>query len=244
MRWTVRVASLLSCLLVTPLFGAQLSLSWQNNAGNQTGYAIERRSGSDGYQQIATVDLNATAYIDTSVTTGQAYCYRVRAFNNETSSGYSNEACGTASGSPPSGQVSFSVSGTTTSPSAIARGQSFNLTTTVKNTGTQSINSAIVNIEIKDPNGTKLLQDFTPGQSFGVGQSKQLAFTFSVPSSAAPGSYFADVSVYDGTWSPMYTYQWHAAALTVTTGTVPSNQPTFVVNAASAQPSPVTRGQN
>jgi len=52
----------------------QLSLLWTDNADNEDGFKIERRSGATS-------------------------CYRVRAFNGAGDSAYSNEACGTGTGS-------------------------------------------------------------------------------------------------------------------------------------------------
>ncbi len=73
---------------------AQLTLTWTDNAGNESGYRVERKIGSGGsYSEIAVLAANTTAYTDPNVAASTTYCYRVRAFNAAGVSGYSNEAC-------------------------------------------------------------------------------------------------------------------------------------------------------
>ena len=94
---------------------AQLTLSWTDNASNETGYRVERKTGSSGtYGEIAVLPVNTTTYTDTNVAGSTTYCYRVRAFNGAGNSGYSNEACQTTSISPLSITVSKAGSGTGT----------------------------------------------------------------------------------------------------------------------------------
>jgi len=82
-----------SFTVVTP--PAQLTLTWQDNSTNETNFGVERKTGTGGtYAQIALVSANITSYVDTSVTIGVTYCYRVRAVNSAGASTYTNEACG------------------------------------------------------------------------------------------------------------------------------------------------------
>ncbi len=74
---------------------AQLALSWNDNSNNEDNFAIERKTGTGGtYSQISLVAANSNSYVDTTVTRGVTYCYRVQAVNNAGASGYTNEACG------------------------------------------------------------------------------------------------------------------------------------------------------
>ena len=76
--------------------GAQLTLTWRDNATNEAGYRIERKTGSGGsYSEIAILAANSTSYTDPNLAASTTYCYRVRAFNTAGVSGYSNEACST-----------------------------------------------------------------------------------------------------------------------------------------------------
>ena len=73
---------------------AQLTLTWQDNSTNENNFAIERKTGTSGtYAQIAMVAANIASYVDTSVTRGVTYCYRVQAVNSAGASAYTNEAC-------------------------------------------------------------------------------------------------------------------------------------------------------
>jgi len=83
-----------SFTVVTP--PAQLTLTWQDNSTNESNFGVERKMGTNGtYVQIALVAANITSYVDTSVSHGVTYCYRVDAINSAGSSAYSNEACTT-----------------------------------------------------------------------------------------------------------------------------------------------------
>lgn len=81
---------------------ATLAMSWTDNASDEDGFTVERRDGAGGsFQVVATLGPDVSAYVDSGVTAGGAYCYRVRAFNLAGPSAYTNEACGTASGTMP-----------------------------------------------------------------------------------------------------------------------------------------------
>jgi Concanavalin A-like lectin/glucanases superfamily len=76
---------------------SQLTLVWKDNSDNEDHFAIERKTEPNGtYSQISLIEANSTSYVDTAVTGGIAYCYRVMAVNSAAASDYSNEACGTA----------------------------------------------------------------------------------------------------------------------------------------------------
>ena len=82
-----------SSLAVTSSSSTQISLSWTDNANNETGFKIERKIGPRGnFVQIATVGANVTTYTDSSVTPGQQHTYRIRATNAAGDSAYSNTA--------------------------------------------------------------------------------------------------------------------------------------------------------
>jgi hypothetical protein len=74
----------------------QLDLSWMDNSSGESGFKIERKTGSSGaYSQIATTIADETTYSDTSVNELTTYCYRVRAYNQAGNSEYSNESTAT-----------------------------------------------------------------------------------------------------------------------------------------------------
>src|SRR6185436_11363178 len=70
-------------------------LAWQDTSSDESGFKIERLSGST-YVEIASVAANIASYSDGSLTGGASYCYRVRAFNATGPSQPTNAACATA----------------------------------------------------------------------------------------------------------------------------------------------------
>ncbi|MDP3767269.1 MAG: fibronectin type III domain-containing protein [Dehalococcoidia bacterium] len=77
------------------------TLAWVDNATNEAGVLIERAFDPAGpWAEIARVGVDVTAYVDTGVTVGTFYCYRVAAFNAAGPSAYSNVACRTVTSGP------------------------------------------------------------------------------------------------------------------------------------------------
>lgn len=70
-----------------------IQLSWTDNANNENGNRIERRTGSGGsYSLAATVAMNVVAFVDSVPAPGTNYFYRVAAFNEGGISAYSGSA--------------------------------------------------------------------------------------------------------------------------------------------------------
>jgi hypothetical protein len=59
----------------------QVTLTWQNNANNATGYKLVRQLASDNGQLIVTLPANATTYTDTGIEPDAPYQYILSAFN-------------------------------------------------------------------------------------------------------------------------------------------------------------------
>lgn len=71
----------------------EIMLSWTDNANNETGFAIERRTIAGTFQQVATVGANTETTIVPGLDPSTFYLFRVRALGGgTTSSGPSNEA--------------------------------------------------------------------------------------------------------------------------------------------------------
>jgi RHS repeat-associated protein len=81
-----------SALTATIVSSTQVNLAWTDNSTNETGFKIERKTGSGSYSQIATTGDNITTYSNTGLTAGNSYTYRVRANRNSSNSSYSNTA--------------------------------------------------------------------------------------------------------------------------------------------------------
>lgn len=68
-------------------------LSWQDNASNETGYTLERRTGlSSAWTVVAALPANTTSYTDSAVAALTGYTYRIKANHADGGSGYSDLA--------------------------------------------------------------------------------------------------------------------------------------------------------
>ena len=74
----------------------QIMLRWADTATTESGFKIERKVGKTGtYSQIALTAANIVSFVDPNLSASTTYCYRVRAYNTDGNSGYTNEMCGT-----------------------------------------------------------------------------------------------------------------------------------------------------
>jgi hypothetical protein len=84
----------------------QIDLSWSDNAGDVTGFKIERCEGKgcSNFIEIASVAANATSYQNTDLNALTSYSYRIRAYKEGSHYAYSKTASATTSRStvPPS----------------------------------------------------------------------------------------------------------------------------------------------
>jgi hypothetical protein len=79
-----------------------VSLTWTDNATNETGFAVERCTGVNCDQDVtnfvqiaapgARSKTGSVTYVDATVIAGNVYSYRVKAVNGTASSGYTNTA--------------------------------------------------------------------------------------------------------------------------------------------------------
>jgi titin len=86
-------------LTATPDATPQASLAWTDVATDETGYVVERSTdGGVNFSVLATLGADAISHVDLAVTAGNAYDYRVAAFNAGGPSAYSNTATATIPG--------------------------------------------------------------------------------------------------------------------------------------------------
>jgi carboxypeptidase T len=71
---------------------SQINLTWADNSNNETGFRIESCQGTSctNFAEIATVGVNVRTYSVAGLATNTTYRFRVRAYNEAGSSGYSN----------------------------------------------------------------------------------------------------------------------------------------------------------
>jgi hypothetical protein len=83
-------------LQATAVSFSRINLTWTDNSNNETGFKMERAPDTGGtpgtFVEIATVNANVTSYSDTGLSPETTYYYRVRAYNSEGDSNYSNSA--------------------------------------------------------------------------------------------------------------------------------------------------------
>jgi len=85
-----------------------LKITWTNNTSFQTGLIIERDDGS-GFFQIASVLANDSEYIDSGLTYGESYSYRLAAFTSANASSWATITAATEFLAP-SGLIASSLS--------------------------------------------------------------------------------------------------------------------------------------
>jgi serine protease AprX len=69
-----------------------VALAWHDESSDETGFAVERCSGTgcSAFVPVVTLPAGTTAYDDTGLAAGTTYSYRVRALNDGGPSGWSN----------------------------------------------------------------------------------------------------------------------------------------------------------
>jgi hypothetical protein len=69
-----------------------VNLSWTDNSNNETGFSIERCTGNSctNFAQVTTVGANVTSFLNSGLSKNTWYRFRVRAFNANGNSAYTN----------------------------------------------------------------------------------------------------------------------------------------------------------
>lgn len=97
-RLTTRVPGAPGALKAIPVALDRIDLSWVDNAIDEDGFKIQRKTGSQGaYSQIATVGPDTVTYSDVGLSDTTSYYYRILAFNANGDSAYSSAASATPS---------------------------------------------------------------------------------------------------------------------------------------------------
>ncbi|GAB4033177.1 fibronectin type III domain-containing protein [Spirosoma gilvum] len=89
-------------LIAKVISTSQINLSWTDQSTNESGFELERATGtSNSFQKIADLPANTTSYEDKALADNTQYCYRVRAKNAAGPSAYTDPACATTPLAPP-----------------------------------------------------------------------------------------------------------------------------------------------
>jgi hypothetical protein len=85
-----------SNLTATATSRTSIRLNWTDNAGNETGYYVERSTnGGASFTRIATLGANAITYSNSGLKRSNSYVYRICAYNAQGTSAYSNTSSAT-----------------------------------------------------------------------------------------------------------------------------------------------------
>jgi hypothetical protein len=90
-----------SALSATASGSSVINISWSDNSSTETGFKVERKTGTSGtWAEVAgALAANTTAYSSTGLAAATQYYFRVRAYNAAGNSAYSNEASATTGSS-------------------------------------------------------------------------------------------------------------------------------------------------
>jgi hypothetical protein len=152
-----------SDLVATAISSSQINLTWQDNSSDETGFKIERRTGSGSYSQIGTVGAGVTSYSSTCLSANTTYYYRVRAYKSTLNSDYCEEASATTLPPPPSAPALKSPASRSTVPSLTPRLE-WNASSGATDYGLQvSTSSRFTSLVIDESGITHLYYDMAPG---------------------------------------------------------------------------------
>jgi chitodextrinase len=70
----------------------RVSLTWTDNSTSETGFKIERKTGTGVFEEIAVVTANTSNYTNTGLQPSTSYTYRVFAYSAAGNSAFSNES--------------------------------------------------------------------------------------------------------------------------------------------------------
>ncbi|MDW7690676.1 fibronectin type III domain-containing protein [Flammeovirgaceae bacterium SG7u.111] len=79
--------------LLLAVNGSNFELSWSDNSDNESGFVIEQKAEGEGsFSWLDSISSDLELYVFTLPDTTQDYSYRIKAWNADGESGYSNEA--------------------------------------------------------------------------------------------------------------------------------------------------------
>ncbi|MEI7557126.1 C1 family peptidase [Candidatus Chlorohelix sp.] len=98
--FTLACISAPTSMTATTVSSTSVNLTWVDNSSEEVGFEIWRKIGSGGsWSIISSPSANATSYTDLAAVPSMLIYYKIRAYNNQGYSDYSNESSTTTSGS-------------------------------------------------------------------------------------------------------------------------------------------------
>jgi LmbE family N-acetylglucosaminyl deacetylase len=102
-------------LTATAVSSSQISLTWVDNATNETNYQVERSTDGTTFTTLVTLGVNVTTYSNPGLAASTTYFYRVLASNGSGNSAYSNVASATTTGLPPAAPTGLTATAVSSS---------------------------------------------------------------------------------------------------------------------------------
>jgi len=104
-----------SSLVASPLSGTSIGVTWHDNSSDEDGFKLDQRESGvvspDQWVRIATTGPNDTTHTDTGLTASTKYYYKVKAYNENGNSNYSNidDATTTSGGAVPAAPTNLTA---------------------------------------------------------------------------------------------------------------------------------------
>jgi hypothetical protein len=98
------------------------------------------------------------------------------------------------------------------SPASVSRGSAVRLQARVLSTTSRS---ALVDVEVYNPAGTRVFQRFYDNQAFSAGVARTFSPAWTVPKNAATGTYTVKIGVFAPAWGTLFTWNNSATTFTV-----------------------------
>lgn len=89
-RFPLQMIAFLLVGLIGTISSADVTLTWNDNSSDETGFRVERSTDGTSFSVLETVAADVTTYSDQAIAPSTTYWYRVNAYNEFGNSGYTN----------------------------------------------------------------------------------------------------------------------------------------------------------
>jgi hypothetical protein len=209
------------------------------------GQRVAQKSETSMFRLFLQSEVALSWIVPATAPTGR-YTVAVSIFSGDRSLVYAQNAqvgsfvVGSGPPPPPDGPLAFAVGTALVTPNPVTKGGAVHIDVAVTSNGPAS--GIIVDLELYDAGGRKVMQKVIGNQLFGVRHARNFSWTIQ-PVDLAVGTYTLKVGVFSSDWSTLYTWANQAGTISVGSGTPPPGPLTFTVGNAAVTPNPVSAGQ-
>lgn len=154
-------------LIATAFSPNEIRLAWTDNSSDETGFRLERSTDGINWTEFAVTASNTTSYADTGLAASTSYLYRIRSYNSNGNSSYSN------------------ISSTKTGSTATSATGSFVIDTMppvvniLQPTGGARVGGTVmINVKATDNFKVSSLKIFIDGRLVSVGNTSTLSYSW------------------------------------------------------------------